>query len=352
MITAAGRGAPWPCETPGVTAELSLVALLLVAAAVAGVSARFGYSSPLVLTAVGIGLSFVPGVPSYPLTPQLALTGFLPPLLYAAAIRTPFVDMRATVRPILSLSVGLVARHDAGGRGRRRAGCSPASPLAAAFALGAVVAPPDAVAATAVARRVGMPRRIVTILEGESLLNDATALVALPHGARRAGRRASTLGGRRRLRARHRRRRGWSAWGSPSCSRRCAGASTTRCSTPRCRCSALRRVPRRRGARTGRACSRSSSPGWSSATRSPASSPPRRGSPSARKWRTVQFLLENAVFLLIGLQLRSLVEQARQQLPRGRPHPAALPRRDGDVIVVRHRLDVPRALPAAPAAGP
>jgi hypothetical protein len=108
-----------------VPVELSIVALLLAAAAVAGVSARYGYSSPLVLTAVGIGLSFVPGVPSYPLTPELALTGFLPPLLYAAAIRTPFVDMRRNVRPILSLSIGLVLVTRSRGS---PSGCCPTSP--------------------------------------------------------------------------------------------------------------------------------------------------------------------------------------------------------------------------------
>ena len=148
--------------------ELAVVALLLTAAAVAGVSARFGFSSPLVLTAVGIGVSFVPGVPPYPLTPELALTGFLPHLLYAAAIRTPFVDMRRNVRPIMSLSIGLVlvTTFAVAGVAVR---LLPDLALPAAIALGAVVAPPDAVAATAVARRVGMPRRIVTILEGESL---------------------------------------------------------------------------------------------------------------------------------------------------------------------------------------
>ena len=187
-------------------AELSIVALLLAASAVAGVSARYGYSSPLVLTAVGIGLSFVPGVPSYPLTPELALTGFLPPLLYAAAIRTPFVDMRRNVRPILSLSIGLVLVTTLA-VAAVAVRLLPSLAVPAAFALGAVVAPPDAVAATAVARRVGMPRRIVTILEGESLFNDATALVTLRTALVAAGRQRDRPGRRRRLPARGRRRR-------------------------------------------------------------------------------------------------------------------------------------------------
>src|SRR5204862_2592257 len=117
-------------------------------------------------------------IPEYPLSPGIVLAGILPPLLYSAAIRTPFVDIRRNRRQIALLSVGLVlvtAFAVAGVAVLLLPGLS----LAAAVALGAVVAPPDAVAATAVARRVGMPRRIVTILEGESLLNDATALVAL-----------------------------------------------------------------------------------------------------------------------------------------------------------------------------
>ena len=155
-----------------------IVALIAGSAAVAGVAARWGLSSPLVLTGAGIAVSYVPMVPEYPLSPEVALVGFLPPLLYTAAIRTPFVDMRRNRRAIGLLSVALVL-----GTALAVAGVAmlvlPDLPFAAAVALGAIVAPPDAVAATAVARRVGMPRKVVTILEGESLLNDATALVLL-----------------------------------------------------------------------------------------------------------------------------------------------------------------------------
>ena len=107
------------------------------------------------------------------------LIGLLPPLLYAAAIRTVLIDFRANRRAILLLSVGLVAFSTVAVGLVDLVGAARASRSPAAFALGAVVAPPDAVAATTVARRVGMPRRIVSILEGESLVNDATALVAL-----------------------------------------------------------------------------------------------------------------------------------------------------------------------------
>lgn len=157
---------------------LDILSLVAVAGVVAGFARRLAWSEPLALTVVGIGLSFVPHVLEIELTPDLVLFGLLPPLLYAAAIRTSLVDFKANRRAILLLSVGLVAFSTVL-VGLVSWWVMPGITLAAGFALGAVVAPPDAVAATTVARRVGMPRRIVSILEGESLVNDATALVAL-----------------------------------------------------------------------------------------------------------------------------------------------------------------------------
>jgi monovalent cation/hydrogen antiporter len=156
---------------------LTLVVLVSVVTAVGALARRFGLPAPLILTLVGAAASFVPFVPQVELTAELALFGLLPPLLYAAAIRTSLIDFRHNVRPIGLLSVGLVLFTTAG-VGLVVWLMLPVS-LAAALALGAVVAPPDAVAATAIARRVGLPRRMVTILEGESLVNDATALVCL-----------------------------------------------------------------------------------------------------------------------------------------------------------------------------
>jgi Na+/H+ antiporter len=157
---------------------LQILALVVAVAVVAAAARRLGLSAPLVLVVVGLVASLVPGVPEYRIDPDIVLIGFLPPLLYAAALRTSLVDVRANRQAIgimavgavvfTTLFVGLVAWAVI-------PGVSPAG----AFALGAVVSPPDAVAATTIARKVGMPRRIVAILEGESLLNDATALVAL-----------------------------------------------------------------------------------------------------------------------------------------------------------------------------
>jgi len=156
---------------------LDIVILAVVVTAVSAVARRYALPAPLVLVSVGFVASYISFVPTPDLTPEIVLVGFLPPLLYAAAIRTSLIDIHRNKRPILLLSVGLVVFTTAG-VGLLVWWLLPVS-LAAALALGAVVSPPDAVAATAIARRVGMPRRVVTILEGESLVNDATALVSL-----------------------------------------------------------------------------------------------------------------------------------------------------------------------------
>ena len=149
---------------------LAAVTLLLIAAQ----WARVPY--PILLVLGGLGLAVTPGIPEVDLEPELVLLVFLPPLLYAAAFFTPLRELRRNVRPISLLAVGLVlatmvavavVAHGALGFG-----------WAEAFVLGAIVSPTDPVAATAIARRLGVPGRIVTIVEGESLVNDATALVA------------------------------------------------------------------------------------------------------------------------------------------------------------------------------
>jgi Na+/H+ antiporter len=144
---------------------------------VTALAERLNFSAPLLLMLVGIGASFLPFINVPELTPELVLLGFLPPLLYATAIRTSLIDFRANIRAIGALSVLLVV-VTALGVGLITWWILPIG-FPAAFALGAVVAPPDAVAATSIARRVGLPRQIVTVLEGESLVNDATAITCL-----------------------------------------------------------------------------------------------------------------------------------------------------------------------------
>jgi monovalent cation/hydrogen antiporter len=160
-----------------VTFALSILAVVATVLAVTALANRFGFSSPLLLMLVGIGASYLPYVQVPELTSEVVLLGFLPPLLYAAAIRTSVIDFRANRRSIAQLSVLLVV-VTALGIGMITWLILPVS-FPVAFALGAVVAPPDAIAATTIARRIGLPRRLVTILEGESLVNDATAITCL-----------------------------------------------------------------------------------------------------------------------------------------------------------------------------
>ena len=154
------------------------MALVVTVLAVTTIARRFDWPAPLFLIAVGVGASYVPGVPDYALSPEVVLVGLLPPLLYSAAVQTSLLDFRRMRGPIALLSVGLVV-FTTFAVGLVVWAVTPGLPLAAGIALGAIVAPPDAVAASAVARRVGMPRKLIRLLEGESLFNDAAALVAL-----------------------------------------------------------------------------------------------------------------------------------------------------------------------------
>ena len=132
---------------------------------------------PILLVLGGLALGFAPGLPEVELPPDLVLVGVLPPLLYGAAFFTSLRDLRANVRPVTLLSVGLVLLTMTVVAVVAHA-IVPGLPWAAAFVLGAVVSPTDPIAATAIMQRLGVPRRIVSIVEGESLVNDGTALVA------------------------------------------------------------------------------------------------------------------------------------------------------------------------------
>ncbi|MFC7344426.1 Na+/H+ antiporter [Saccharopolyspora griseoalba] len=155
----------------------AVIALLVGALAVTALARKAGVSAPLALVVVGLGVSAVPGLPSYPIDPQVILLLILPPLLYTAALNSSSIGIRANLRPIGLLAVGLVL-FTAVTAGLTARLLLPELPLSVALVLGAVIAPPDAVAATAIGRRVGLPRRIMTVLSGESLVNDATALTA------------------------------------------------------------------------------------------------------------------------------------------------------------------------------
>lgn len=156
---------------------LPLVALIAASAAVAGAARWTPVPAPLLLVAAGLVAAYVPGVPDYHLDPHIVLPLILPPLLHTAALESSYLDLRANIRPVALLSVGytLFATLSVGWLAYL---LIPDLPLTAALVLGAVIAPPDAVAATAIARKVGLPSRITTILQGESLVNDATAITA------------------------------------------------------------------------------------------------------------------------------------------------------------------------------
>lgn len=154
------------------------IALLAVLALSPELARRLRAPQPVMLALVGLALAFVPGLPHTPLDPDLILAAFLPPILYADAFGTSWVDFKRWLRPILMLAVGLVAFTILG------VGCAaklvlPELPWAVCFLLGALVSPTDTVAVQAVIERLRVPRRLTAILSGESLVNDATGLVGV-----------------------------------------------------------------------------------------------------------------------------------------------------------------------------
>ncbi|MFV0435689.1 MAG: cation:proton antiporter [Leucobacter sp.] len=153
-----------------------LAVVILVGASILGSKIRI--AAPLLLVVLGIGIGYLPFVPLVEIDPEIILLVVLPPLLYAAAVNVPIVDFRRNFRPVIGLSVVLVI-ISAAAVGFVVHWIVPDIPLAAGIALGAVISPTDAVAATSIGKRLGMPERVVSILEGESLVNDATSLVLL-----------------------------------------------------------------------------------------------------------------------------------------------------------------------------
>jgi Na+/H+ antiporter len=162
------------------TAIESILVLFAFAVALAYVARRIGVAYPILLVlgglALGLVLTLLPDAPSLELPPELVFLLFLPPILFGSAFSTPIRDFKANVRAIGQLAIGLVlfttlAVGLVAGLLVKELQWAPA------FALGAIVAPPDAVAASSVLRRLGVPRRVITILEGESLVNDASALI-------------------------------------------------------------------------------------------------------------------------------------------------------------------------------
>lgn len=156
---------------------LLAVAAIVVIALATALAPRLNIAGPLVLVAIGAGVSLLPFVPDVYVEPDWILVGVLPPLLYSAAVQLPAVEFRRDFGPIAGLSVLLVVVSSVV-LGLFFAWAIPGLGIALGIALGAILSPTDAVA-TSIAKRLGIAPRVVTMLEGESLLNDATALVLL-----------------------------------------------------------------------------------------------------------------------------------------------------------------------------
>jgi Na+/H+ antiporter len=150
--------------------------LMLCSVALGWVARRLSFPYPIALVIGGAALGFLPELPQFPFDPQFILVLVLPPILYQAALMTSWRDFKANIRPIGLLAIGLVFMTTIA-VGAALKLLIPGIPWAAAFVLGAIVSPPDAVAATAILSRLNIPRRVVTVLEGESLVNDASGLV-------------------------------------------------------------------------------------------------------------------------------------------------------------------------------
>jgi monovalent cation/hydrogen antiporter len=157
--------------------EFVLVSLLIAVAGLGAAARAVNIPYPIVLVLGGLALGFVPGLPPIELAPELVLVIFLPPLLYSAAFFANLNDLRRNLRPIALQAIVLVLLTMCAVAVVVKA-LVPDMPWAAAFTLGAIVAPTDPVAATTIMRRMAVPRRIVSVVEGESLINDGTALVA------------------------------------------------------------------------------------------------------------------------------------------------------------------------------
>jgi CPA1 family monovalent cation:H+ antiporter len=157
------------------TQALALLLLIVGSCAIAALARRRGVAAPILLVLVGLAASYIPGVPEFRLNPNLVLFAVLPPLVYTTALESSYLNLRDNVRTLALLSVGLVlfTAVVVGGAARLDV---PGLPVAAAITLGAILAPTDAVTTASIGRQLHLPRRLLTVITGESMLNDGTAL--------------------------------------------------------------------------------------------------------------------------------------------------------------------------------
>ncbi|HEY7918669.1 MAG TPA: Na+/H+ antiporter [Streptosporangiaceae bacterium] len=157
------------------TQALALLLLIVGSCAIAALARRRGVAAPILLVLTGLAASYIPGVPEFRLSPDLILFAVLPPLVYTTALESSYLNLRDNVRTLALLSVGLVlfTALVVGGAARLDV---PGLPVAAALTLGAILAPTDAVTTASIGRQLHLPRRLLTVITGESMLNDGTAL--------------------------------------------------------------------------------------------------------------------------------------------------------------------------------
>ena len=291
----------------------AIVAGVVLIAAGAILAPRLRLPLQLLLVVVGVLVALIPGVPRIDLDPDVVLDGVLPPLLFAAAVQASLLDLRRTIVPVLALAVVPVVLTTLA-VGFAVHAVLPAAGLAVALALGAAVGPPDAVATTSVGRSIGMPRRLIGLLEDESLLNDPVALVAQSVAllavasvvtplqvagdlglAVGAGVAAGVVVG---LLANQVRKRILDV------------QLTTLVSFA---VPYLAFLPAE--ALHGSGVLAVVLAGLIVAQQTPSTGTPRGRIAEAVNWRTVSFALENAVFLLIGLQLPTLIDNLRGRFP-------------------------------------
>ncbi|SFB79272.1 monovalent cation:H+ antiporter, CPA1 family [Nocardioides terrae] len=287
--------------------DIALIAVIGVCCIVAveNFAARLGVAAPLLLVLTGVVGSWVPGVPHIEVEPHLILGVVLPPLLYSAAVSMPAMEFRRDFRAISGLSVVLVVLS-ALAIGVFLDAAIPGIGLATGIAVGAIISPTDAVA-TSIARRLGVPPRVLAVLDGESLLNDATALVLLRSAVAAAG--VSLMGvlgdfvyavavaaavgaliGVLHLRVR------------AHVAQAPAGTAIS-FAVP-----FLAYLPVEHLGGSGLVAAVTA--GLITGQGSPRYLSPAHRLSEAQNWRTVEFLLEGAIFLLMGLQLRWIVEDA------------------------------------------
>ena len=281
---------------------LVALGLIVAVATMLAIAPALRIPYPILLVLGGLVIGVVPGMPDFELPPELVFFGVLPPLLYGAAFFTSLRDLRASARPIGLLAIGLVVATTVGVAVVAHEFVDGLS-WGSAFVLGAIVSPTDPLAATSIARRLGVPRKLVTIVEGESLVNDGTGLVAVSGRCRRRSHghllRMAHRGALRRERVRWRRgraRRGLDrACGAPPARQPARGDHDLAAH-------GLPRVPTRRPdgpLRVLAAVTAGVYLGW----HTPELTTSRTRLQGVAVWEIVQYLLNALLFVLIGLQL-------------------------------------------------